>query len=74
MQSMMQASEDIGTKLGQLKIPIHVIAGAQDPGGFVSYEIKLVAPQAQLHWINQSGHFPMYEQPDEFYNVLDHIL
>ena len=74
LQSFMQTNENIGAKLGQLKAPIHIIAGAQDPGGFVSYEIKLVAPKARLNWINASGHFPMYEQPDEFYKILERIL
>ncbi len=74
MQSMAQEDADIGTRLGQLTAPIYIIAGAQDPGAFVSYEIKLVAPKAELHWINQSGHFPMYEQPETFYNILKKVL
>jgi pimeloyl-ACP methyl ester carboxylesterase len=66
MQSMIKANDNIAGKLGQLKASIYIIAGAQDPGGFVSYEIKLFAPKSQLFWIKRAGYFSMYEQPAEF--------
>jgi proline iminopeptidase len=61
---------DLSKKLPLFKNPVHIIAGAQDPGAFVSYELKILLPQANLHWINKSGHFPMYEQPEQFYSTL----
>lgn len=65
---------DLSKKLSQLNKPIHIISGSQDPGAFISYEIKLLLPKSQLHWINKSGHFPMYEQPEEFYTTVSEIL
>lgn len=54
--------------------PIHIITGAQDPGAFVSYEAKIYLPQANLHWINRCGHFPMFERPKEFTEELLRVL
>lgn len=53
---------------------IDVITGRQDVVGFFSYELKLDFPQTNLHWINECGHFPMYEKPNEFYSILKSIL
>ena len=65
---------DLSKKLAQFTRPVYIIAGAQDPGAFVSYEIKILLPKAQLQWINKAGHFPMYEQPEAFYGTLLKIL
>lgn len=65
---------DLSKKLSQFTRPVYIIAGSQDPGAFISYEIKLLLPRAQLHWINKAGHFPMYEQPESFYTTLSKIL
>ena len=54
--------------------PIYIISGRQDISEFVSYELKIAKPSIHLHWINESGHFPMYEQPEEFYKILNQIL
>ena len=73
-QSFMMGSHRLKAKLRTLKLPVNIIAGAQDPGAFMSYEIKLLMPHASLYWINRSGHFPMYEQPEAFYAVLSKVL
>ena len=65
---------DLTESLPSLKKPIHIISGRQDPGGFVSYEINLLVPSANLYWIERAGHFPMLEQPEEFYRTLFSIL
>jgi pimeloyl-ACP methyl ester carboxylesterase len=69
-QSLAKQRFDLSKKLSAFTKPIHIITGSQDPGAFVSYEIKIVNPKAQLHWINKAGHFPMYEQPGLFYSTL----
>ena len=65
---------DLSKKLAQFTRPVYIIAGAQDPAAFVSYEIKILLPKAQLNWINKAGHFPMYEQGEAFYSALSKIL
>lgn len=73
-QSFMSSSQGLKEKLSKLNLPVYIIAGAQDPGAFMSYEIKQVIPHSQLFWINRAGHFPMYEQPESFYKVLSDVL
>lgn len=74
IQDLIKNRFDLSQKLLQFNRPIHIIAGSQDPGAFISYEIKLLLPRTHLHWINKSGHFPMYEQPKKFYTTLSQIL
>ena len=65
---------DVSQSLNNYHGQIDVIAGRQDVVGFFSYELKQDFPSANLYWINQCGHFPMYEQPAEFYNILYSVL
>jgi proline iminopeptidase len=54
--------------------PIDIICGRQDGLAFNSYELKLFRPSVSIHWIEESGHYPMYEQPEAFYSVLFKVL
>ncbi|CAM1374647.1 alpha/beta fold hydrolase [Tenacibaculum xiamenense] len=65
---------DVSKSLNNYKGKIDVITGRQDVVGFFSYELKQDIQKANLHWINECGHFPMYEQPVEFYKILYRIL
>jgi proline iminopeptidase len=65
---------DVSASLKKYKGRIDIISGRQDIVGFFSYEIKIDQPSANLYWINNCGHFPMYEQPDEFYKILYKVL
>jgi len=65
---------DVSKSLSNYKGPIDVITGRQDVVGFFSYELKQDISRANIHWINKCGHFPMYEQPTEFYKILYRIL
>jgi len=65
---------DLSKRLAQISRLVYIIAGAQDTGAFVSYEIKILLPKAQLHWIDKAGYFPMYEQPEALYATLSKIL
>lgn len=73
-QSLYKEKFDLREKLSQFKKPVHIISGAQDPAGFVSYEIALLVPQAKIHWINKAGHFPMYEAPETFTQAIRESL
>jgi proline iminopeptidase len=69
-QSLDRQQFDLSKNLVAFTKPVHIITGAQDPMAFISYEIKILLPKSQLHWINRSGHFPMFEQPEQFYSIL----
>lgn len=73
-QSLDKLGFDLSKPLSTFNKPVHVITGSQDPLVFISYEIKILLPKAKLHWINKAGHFPMYEQPEQFYSTLFSIL
>ncbi|NLR80400.1 alpha/beta fold hydrolase [Chitinophaga eiseniae] len=57
---------DLSKNLFHYKGPVSIIAGAQDALAFYTYELKVIRPAIQLYWIQQSGHFPMFEQPTAF--------
>ncbi len=65
---------DVSESLKNYQGQVDIITGRQDVVGFFSYELKQDRPSASLHWINECGHFPMYEQPAEFYKILYQIL
>lgn len=65
---------DVSQSLNNYKGQIDVISGRQDVVGFYSYELKQDFPDTKLYWINECGHFPMYEQPSEFYDILYKVL
>ena len=65
---------DLGKSVKIYKGQIHIITGRQDPLGYVSYELKILQPSTSLNWIECCGHFPMYEKPCEFYDLLNKIV
>ena len=65
---------DVSKSLNNYKGQIDIISGRQDVVGFFSYELKQDFPDANLYWVNECGHFPMYEQPTEFYRILYNVL
>lgn len=60
--------------LKSIKSPIHIVSGRQDIFAFMPYELKLKNTDIKLNWIDQCGHFPMFEAKNEFYSILDKIL
>jgi proline iminopeptidase len=65
---------DLSKPLIKYKRPIIAICGRQDPLANYTYELKILRPTTQLKWIQQCGHFPMFEKRDEFYKVLKEAL
>lgn len=65
---------DLTIPLKRFAKPIYILCGREDFYSFLSYELKIAKPSAKLYWIEQSGHFPMYENPKEFYKILFNIL
>ncbi|MBT1705792.1 alpha/beta fold hydrolase [Chryseosolibacter indicus] len=70
----MQKNFDVSASLNNYKGPIHIVCGRQDVLAFCTYELQLLRPSVKVIWINNSGHFPMYEQSTEFYAQLTSVL
>jgi proline iminopeptidase len=52
-----------------------IIRPRQDPVPAESiYQIKDLLPQANIYFIEKSGHFPDYEKPQELFNLLRRVL
>jgi pimeloyl-ACP methyl ester carboxylesterase len=65
---------DLTKSLNNYRGKVDIITGRQDIVGYCSHELKQDRPDANLYWINKCGHFPMYEQANEFYKILYDIL
>ncbi|PSL46520.1 pimeloyl-ACP methyl ester carboxylesterase [Chitinophaga niastensis] len=65
---------DLSKTLYHYTGPIQVIAGRQDPLSFYTYELKIIRPDIVLHWVQASGHFPMFEQQQDFYKQLNMVM
>ena len=64
----------IAARLGQYKGPVCIIQGRQDPiDESTAYEIKQSLPQAEVYFIERSGHLPWLEASssvESFFNGL----
>ena len=65
---------DLTIPLRRFDKPLYILCGREDFYSFLSYELKIAKPSAQLYWIERSGHYPMFENPNEFYKILFDIL
>ena len=74
LYNVMEYDFSLKNELQKIKSPIHLICGRQDFFTYVAYELKIARPNINLYWIERSGHFPMYEQPETFYPVLNQII
>lgn len=61
---------DLTEALKRYKKKVFIITGQQDPLAFNTYRLQLLMPNVEVDWIQQCGHFPMFEQPKEFYEFL----
>jgi pimeloyl-ACP methyl ester carboxylesterase len=62
--------------LRKITMPVSLIWGRNDKitPPEVAVEFNELLPNAELHWIDQCGHAPMMEQPDEFNKYLEMFL
>jgi pimeloyl-ACP methyl ester carboxylesterase len=67
---------NMGKDLHKIKIPVALIWGKNDKitPPEVAVEFSHLLPNAELHWVDQCGHAPMMEQPDEFNKLLKPFL
>jgi 3-oxoadipate enol-lactonase len=57
-----------------LKVPSLLVCGAQDPPLEPMRELEKSIPEGRLVLINDCGHLPMVEQPEEYIKVLRRFL
>ncbi|MGV8880236.1 MAG: alpha/beta fold hydrolase [Sphingobacteriaceae bacterium] len=62
--------------LHKIKIPVALIWGKNDrvTPPEVAIEFNQLLPRSELYWIDQCGHAPMMEQPEEFNSILQEFL
>lgn len=62
--------------LHKIKVPVALIWGRNDKitPPEVAVEFNELLPDAELSWIDQCGHAPMMEQPEEFNRLLEQFL
>lgn len=73
-QDLITYNFDIKKGLENVSIPIDIIIGRQDITDFMAYKYKVAKPEINIHWIDQCGHFPMFETPKEFYKIVDKLI
>lgn len=67
---------NLSDKLHQLKAPTLLIWGQQDTitPPFVGEKFAELITNSQLHFLNECGHAPMMERPDDFNQILEDFL
>ncbi|WP_335967231.1 alpha/beta hydrolase [Galbibacter sp. PAP.153] len=68
--------QNLKKELPNIEIPVQLIWGMQDVVTPVSVaeEFYLLLPSSRLCLINECGHVPMMEQPDQFNNLMDEFI
>jgi pimeloyl-ACP methyl ester carboxylesterase len=67
---------NLGEELNQIKLPTLLIWGNNDTitPPFVAREFNKLIPNSELYFIDNCGHAPMMEVPDEFNMILHKFL
>jgi len=67
---------DVRDRIGSLKPPLVLIRGVDDPGAPPEYEVEIhqAVPGSRYLKLEQAGHFPMAERPDEVNRAIEELL
>ena len=67
---------DVRDRIGDLKAPLTLVRGVDDPMQPAEYELELheAVPGSRYIKLEQAGHFPMAERPDEVNAALAELL
>jgi len=66
---------DLGSRAEGLPVPTLVVYGYQDFEPITqAYDLRARMPQVEIRLINECGHVPWLEQPDEFYEAVRGFL
>ena len=68
--------QNLAEHLHKIELPVALIWGKQDAitPPFVADEFHKLLPNSQLNFIDQTGHAPMMERPNEFNKILEKFL
>jgi pimeloyl-ACP methyl ester carboxylesterase len=75
-RALLGGQHDVSERLKELKIPVQLIWGADDPLFPVAHAelAQSLIGRCKLAVIDGAGHTPQAERPEEFNRVLDHFL
>jgi len=67
---------NMGKDLNKIQIPVLLIWGRNDKitPPDVAEEFHRLLPDSELHWVDNCGHAPMMERPEEFNRILKGFL
>lgn len=67
---------DVRGRINSLKPPLLLVRGADDPGAPPEYEMEIhrALPKSKFFKMDDAGHFPMAEKPQEFNKAIDEFL
>ena len=68
--------QNLRDEIPNMKLPVCLVWGKEDiiTPAFVGEEFRKLLPNAELHLIDQCGHAPMMEQPEQFNKILESFL
>ena len=71
----LRKSYDLRDALPKLSRPVLIVHGHQDPiGDKTAEDIHALIPSSTLRYINECGHFPWIEQPEEMQSIIAEFL
>lgn len=75
-RALLRGHHDVSERLNELKIPVHLIWGVDDPLFPVAHAERAhsLIERSQLTVIQGAGHTPQSERPEEFNRVLHNFL
>ena len=67
---------DVRDRISELKAPLTLIRGVDDPGKPAEYELEIhqAVPGSKYIKLEQAGHFPMAERPDVINRELEKLM
>jgi pimeloyl-ACP methyl ester carboxylesterase len=75
-KALLAADHDLSKRLGEIKVPVQLIWGADDPLFPLAHAARAhtLIKQSRLTVLEGAGHTPQAERPEEFNRVLDNFL
>ena len=67
---------DVRDRISELKAPLVLVRGVDDPGKPAEYELEIheAVPGSRYIKLEQAGHFPMVERPDDINRAIEELM
>lgn len=67
---------DVRDRIGELNAPLTLVRGMDDPGKPAEYELEIhkAVPGSKYLKLDNAGHFPMAERPDDINRALEELM